>query len=526
MKIDRISIENFGRFQHKELTFPDGLVVVYGLNEEGKSTILDFILLMLYGFKGMKKDARENPRHRYINNTALLPRGVMYLSDETVHYRLERRFGSTNGRDEISLINDDTQESIPLGLEETPGDYLFHCDIEAFLRTYFIYSQGASFAADRKTDSLSQRLENLQETGSEDQSYLAATLLLQKQREALVSKSGKKGDLVEKLQVLENKRIEYFRALEIEQEKLRDSQMIQHLVDDYNAFVDWANEKNQRDLANEGGDARDEKVKPVFNGLFIIFALISFAFGIYQIIQGEILYFTVLVVLSLAFLFVGPLLFKPRHTDIPIEDFPEARERKIQLQMEIVEAKTRVREKYRDEPFADFIKMEMKTLQEEVDVLEEELAAIDMAISHLKSLAGERAQEYLPLLNQKTEKILHEVIDRPESHIRINNQLDVAIEKEDNIWSSDYLSSSTREQAYFAMRMALIQLLEDRQATILLDDPFVFYDDERAAAAFFYLERLSIQDDRQILLFTCQSRFINWTKQSEDIHLMRLDNKG
>ncbi len=524
MKIDRIILNHFGRFQEKELSFPDNLVVIYGLNEEGKTTILDFILLMLYGYKGTKRNAQENPRFRYIDKTsAVLPRGLMYLSSDKRRYRLERHFGSSNGQDQIDLIDDDTQEAISLAKQETPGDYLFGCDSEAFIRTYYLSSQGASFAADGKTESLNNRLQNLQDTGSEDQSYQGAINYLVKQREVLISKSGKKGDLVELREDLQDKKREYYRALDVEKEKRQDQEIIHMLQADLEELESFADQRSSTDFA-DGGRQREETAKPLSNGLFIIFSAIIFLFAIHQVLQGEVLLFTLLLILALAFLFVGPILFKKRYKEELVDDFPEAKNRRLQVQMDIVEAKGRMQEKYKNEPLADFVLLELGTLQEEVEGLEEELEAIDIALEELKGLTRQRAQVYLPRLNQEAEKILQALIDGPKAHLRIGSKLDLSVEEENSIWSSDYLSSSTREQVYLAMRLALIKLLEDQQSSLLLDDPFVYYDDERASSAFAYLASLSIEDDRQILLFTCQSRFIDWADQKSDIHLMSLSD--
>ena len=44
MKIKNLKITGFGKVQKKEIEFRDGINIVYGENEAGKSTLLKFIL--------------------------------------------------------------------------------------------------------------------------------------------------------------------------------------------------------------------------------------------------------------------------------------------------------------------------------------------------------------------------------------------------------------------------------------------------------------------------------------------------
>ena len=59
MKIDNIKINGFGKIKNKEIEFKDGINIVYGANEAGKSTILKFIMSMFYGACKNKNGKRE-----------------------------------------------------------------------------------------------------------------------------------------------------------------------------------------------------------------------------------------------------------------------------------------------------------------------------------------------------------------------------------------------------------------------------------------------------------------------------------
>ena len=50
MKIRKLGIKSFGKFKDKEIKFEDGLNVIYGNNEAGKSTAHKFIQGVFFGF--------------------------------------------------------------------------------------------------------------------------------------------------------------------------------------------------------------------------------------------------------------------------------------------------------------------------------------------------------------------------------------------------------------------------------------------------------------------------------------------
>ena len=71
---------------------------------------------------------------------------------------------------------------------------------------------------------------------------------------------------------------------------------------------------------------------------------------------------------------------------------------------------------------------------------------------------------------------------------------------------AEYLSTGTTGQLYLAVRLAicLLALPEGESCPIILDDALLGFDDKRARAA---LELLcDLAKERQIILFTCQSR--------------------
>ena len=66
MKINNLKINAFGKIKDKEIELSDGINILFGENEAGKSTIQKFILGMLYGLSKNKngKDISDFEKYK------------------------------------------------------------------------------------------------------------------------------------------------------------------------------------------------------------------------------------------------------------------------------------------------------------------------------------------------------------------------------------------------------------------------------------------------------------------------------
>ena len=65
MKIKNLKINGFGKLENKELEFTDGINLIVGKNEAGKSTLLKFITSMFYGVSRTKNGKTIADYERY-----------------------------------------------------------------------------------------------------------------------------------------------------------------------------------------------------------------------------------------------------------------------------------------------------------------------------------------------------------------------------------------------------------------------------------------------------------------------------
>ena len=61
MKITQLNISEFGRLKNTQITLDDGINIISGDNESGKSTVMLFIRFMFYGLpkKSQKNKSRQ-----------------------------------------------------------------------------------------------------------------------------------------------------------------------------------------------------------------------------------------------------------------------------------------------------------------------------------------------------------------------------------------------------------------------------------------------------------------------------------
>lgn len=113
MRIEHLHINGFGRLHNKELDLVDGVTILYGRNEAGKSTMLQFIRSMLFGIP-----SRGNPAERYEPLHGGLHGGILTARDgEGSVWRIRRHTGGgeSPGRNEklnitVSHLDGITQE--------------------------------------------------------------------------------------------------------------------------------------------------------------------------------------------------------------------------------------------------------------------------------------------------------------------------------------------------------------------------------------------------------------------------------
>ena len=94
MRFLELQIKGFGKFHDRTISFEDGMNVVYGKNETGKSTMHTFIRGMLFGIQPSRGRASKHDlysKYEPWENSGTYE-GALRLEHDGHIYRLERSF--------------------------------------------------------------------------------------------------------------------------------------------------------------------------------------------------------------------------------------------------------------------------------------------------------------------------------------------------------------------------------------------------------------------------------------------------
>ncbi|NLW11007.1 MAG: AAA family ATPase [Clostridiaceae bacterium] len=220
MNIEKIYIDSFGKFERFELDLGSDFNVIYGNNEDGKSTLMAFVRMMFYGDTSRSRNnIREKLRELYRPWHSDRMGGSIRFCADGARYQLDRNFGKTNSSDKIKITNLDTGADIPLMRNQEPGQIFFDLGLEAFEKSVFIGQNGSLISGTGKDDEIMQRLLNLVTTGEENTSYKKVADKLDAARQKLQGKQKAKGLLPESHSKLAQLRTERDQALQNEQAK-------------------------------------------------------------------------------------------------------------------------------------------------------------------------------------------------------------------------------------------------------------------------------------------------------------------
>lgn len=118
-----------------------------------------------------------------------------------------------------------------------------------------------------------------------------------------------------------------------------------------------------------------------------------------------------------------------------------------------------------------------------------------------------------PRLGEYATELIGIMTDKKYTDFAVSKGLKITFRDEGGVERSvDYLSGGTRDMAYIAVRMALIDMLYADKPPICFDETFAHQDDGRATAMMRALGRLA-EDGYQSFVFTCHQRECTLAKE-------------
>ncbi len=235
MKIQEIHIQSYGALQDYVLRLGEGVTVLEGPNESGKTTVAAFIKYIFYG--PAQKGSVE--RARYLRGV----RSGGWLTAKDAHgtiWRIERmtiREGDDSReslRDSVQIVNTRTNTVLP---EKHPGEYFFGVNESVFTSTAFVDQIGGA-RPDGK--SLSGAVENMLQSADENVDLKKAADRLNQARRELLPKNTTGG-----------------RIRELEEEQSRLTEALAAARERYDKAT--ASEDAMQNAARKSGELEEKK---------------------------------------------------------------------------------------------------------------------------------------------------------------------------------------------------------------------------------------------------------------------------
>ena len=183
MRLLELHIDGFGKFHDRTISFNDGINIIYGKNEAGKSTLHTFIRGMLFGIERGRGRAAKNDlytKYEPWENSGTYEGWLRLEKDGTI-YRIERRFRKENKS--LKIINETK------GLEEEATPTFISGLLDGLTETMYnntiSIGQLKSATEDGMVTELKNYIANMNTTGNISLNITKATAFLRNQKRAL-----------------------------------------------------------------------------------------------------------------------------------------------------------------------------------------------------------------------------------------------------------------------------------------------------------------------------------------------------
>ena len=229
MIFKELGLLNFGKFEDIKIELQDGINLIYGVNEGGKSTITNFIDGIFYGFSrdSLARKVRDELFEKSRPWTSNLYRGYIILNDGEEDYRISRDFD----KDEVSILNLNTGEDLSKDERNflysripQPGVIFFELNRKIYKSSFYLGQRLSQFEDDA-SDELQARINNF--SISEDEN-IDLTKVIEKMEEDLYNlgtkrrKSSEIGRLYDELEKISKDKANFISLKETYKNSIED----------------------------------------------------------------------------------------------------------------------------------------------------------------------------------------------------------------------------------------------------------------------------------------------------------------
>ena len=485
MVITELYIRNFGKLSERHFYLRDGVQVISGENEYGKTTLHAFIRAMLFGLeRGRGRAAAKDDFSRYEPwDDPGSYAGVMRFTCGGRSFRLERNFARQTKQ--VSLVCEDDGEE--LSVEH--GDLqmlLGGMTAELFDNTVSV-GQLKAAPGQELSDALANYAANYYETGGGEYDLSKALKSLDEKKRAV------RRELRDEEAAGETERKKLLQKSRYLEEDIR------RLDAEYKEI-----EKTLRELP--GPERTDVHGK----NRFIIGGIAAICAGVLLLLWSlwsghesgrglsavSVLTALVPVLAAVAgvFLLAAGYAGKFRSHRNRSEADEQRRWELERIRSELREKEIRrenIREQYEEAEKSD---SQIR--------LEEQCRALELAVEELQKAAQVTAGSMERSMSRRASEIFSAITDGKYRSLETDRQRGITVWDGERKIPAGRLSRGTVEQIYFCIRMAAAEILTEEPLPLILDDVFAFYDDKRLESVLKWLS----EQGKQVIIFTCHSR--------------------
>jgi len=442
MVIKELNLKNFGKFSNQNFSFSNGMNVIYGANETGKTTIYHAIGALLFGLEKQRGRAARNDTYTtyqpWENKTWY--EGSLRFEAGGKIFCLERNFYHTEKSVRLLCETDGEELSVEQGdLEMLLAD----AGAELYFNTAAV-GQLKMKPQDIIYSYLKNHIASVQEAGKNATDVVKALEILDGRKKTLEQQKKKRtieiNDALTKLDT----------RLELTEKEISDS------------LLQLESLKEEKKQAEEEKDAER---KGFFGAIFRWLRKIFRRKQLRE--QAE----------------------KRREKLLKLEE-------KIGFLQQIVGEKESQKEEFILEKEAFYEKLHEQSKDEEI-------RAIELAQERIRQLSELRKEEVLEQLLSKTSEILEKLTKGKYLKLMFDDREEPIVWDGNRTVKLFQLSAGCVDQVYLALRMGLQDLFfKDETLPLMFDDAFVYFDDKRLEKLLLYLSGL----DRQVILFSCHKR--------------------
>lgn len=550
----KLEIEGFGKFEKmKVINFEKGINFINGLNESGKSTILEAILASLFKYTNPKIEPYLCWTNKDVCRLALT-----YKTDNNETFKIISDYKNTKKRLE-KIMNGNSAEisSTNSTIQQYIKEHFGFDEQKVFENTTFIRQSQMAILGDGPTKN---KIRDMIEEVFVGTAEASATKALKKIKK--ISKDSKRetGPLLDDLDEL---REEFEKAEENKNRLKGDSEKHEDISKDLSAKSDELNklkenkklfdekeallkdDKNIDENINQVDEMAEtlegEREEPMPNEPNKTMPLILIIFGVLLcfIESGAIIGIPLIIYGIYKLLKKGKIIQKPRSnvTDkiskyknqkrdlinkkavvesklekyhlvkFTIDDFRDLNKLEDeveQLKTKNIELKTSISTTKEFVKSPEEIKEEINSIEVKIKELNESVEEHELAYNFLEMAETEVQHKFTPAIEKNTKPILKEVTDNKYIDLKINEEdLNISIKAPEinEYVPVDILSQGAKDQVYFSIRTIMADLLSGNiNIPLIFDDPFHNFDDLRLKRTIDAVKMVS--QNKQIILIS------------------------